>query len=92
MIGLIFSCFLNLFGYIIGLIFSCFLKLLGFGAAGIIKGSLAAFWQSYLGFVSAGTIFAFLTSFAMRRGSGGLSIICLFIGIGVLLYLMRTLN
>ncbi len=41
------------------------LGLIGFGAAGIIKGSLAAAIQSSIGLVSAGSLFAKLTSIAM---------------------------
>ena len=42
------------------------LKLIGFGAAGVIKGSIAASKQSFYGFVKVGIWFAKLTSIAMR--------------------------
>jgi hypothetical protein len=42
------------------------LSLLGFGVKGIIKGSLAAFIQSKLVIVKAGSLFAYLTSLGMR--------------------------
>lgn len=38
------------------------LPLLGFGAGGVAKGSAAAAWQSYIGVVAAGSLFAFLQS------------------------------
>ena len=42
------------------------LKLIGFGAAGVIKGSIAATIHSFYGLVKAGSWFAKLTSIAMR--------------------------
>ena len=42
------------------------LRLIGFGAKGIIKGSLAALYQSFIVVVKAGSLFAKLTSMAMR--------------------------
>ena len=42
------------------------LGLIGFGAKGIIKGSLAALYQSSIVVVKAGSLFAKLTSMAMR--------------------------
>ena len=42
------------------------LKVIGFGAKGIIKGSIAALIQSSMVVVKAGSIFARLTSYAMR--------------------------
>ena len=42
------------------------LKLLGFGVKGIIKGSIAAFIQSCIGLVKAGSFFAKLTSLGMK--------------------------
>lgn len=41
------------------------LGLIGFTSIGPAAGSLAAFWQSCIGLVSAGSFFAFLQSFAM---------------------------
>ena len=41
------------------------LGLIGFGAAGIIKGSIAAAIQSWFGIITAGSLFAKLTSIAM---------------------------
>ena len=46
------------------------LGLLGFGATGIMKGSIAAAIQSYLGSVSSGSLFAALTSAAMTPWEG----------------------
>ena len=46
------------------------LGLLGFGATGIMKGSIAAAIQSYLGAVSSGSLFATLTSIAMTPWEG----------------------
>ena len=43
----------------------CVLPILGFSAAGPVAGSIAAGWQSSIGLVSAGSIFAFLQSAAM---------------------------
>ena len=43
------------------------LGVLGFGALGIIKGSIAASIQSYIGLVASGSLFAMLTSMGMRR-------------------------
>lgn len=46
------------------------LPLLGFGAGGIIGGSLAAWWQSTIGNVAAGSLFAVLTTMgAMKLGT-----------------------
>ena len=42
------------------------LGLVGFGASGIIKGSIAAYIQSLIGLVPAGSLFATLTSIAMK--------------------------
>ena len=42
------------------------LGLIGFGAKGIIKGSIAAAIQSWYVVVSAGSLFAKLTSMAMK--------------------------
>ncbi len=42
------------------------LGLIGFGAKGIIKGSMAAAIQSWYVVVSAGSLFAKLTSMAMK--------------------------
>ena len=41
------------------------LRLIGFGAAGIIKGSIAAAIQSWYGLITVGSWFARLTSIAM---------------------------
>ena len=46
--------------------FRCVLKVIGFGAKGIIKGSIAALVQSSMIIVKAGSLFARLTSHAMR--------------------------
>ena len=43
------------------------LGLLGFGVLGIVKGSIAAGIQSTIGLVTAGSLFALLTSLGMRR-------------------------
>jgi hypothetical protein len=40
----------------------------GFGAAGIVKGSVAAFMESLIGNISAGGLFAGLQSFGAVRG------------------------
>ncbi|CAD7954025.1 unnamed protein product [Amoebophrya sp. A25] len=45
------------------------LEILGFGAEGVESGSVAAKWQSSIGNVAAGSLFAVLTSIAM----GGIS-------------------
>ena len=42
------------------------LRLIGFGAKGIIKGSLAALYQSSVIIIKSGSLFAKLTSKAMR--------------------------
>ena len=42
------------------------LRLIGFGAKGVIKGSLAALYHSSIVVVKAGSLFARLTSMAMR--------------------------
>ena len=42
------------------------LGLIGFGAKGIVKGSIAALYQSTLVAVKAGSLFARLTSMAMK--------------------------
>jgi len=47
------------------------LRLIGFAAAGVVKGSFAAWWQSTMPLVSAGSIFAKLTSIAMSAGGAG---------------------
>ena len=55
--------------FVIGsLISSCgyFPTLLGFGQTGIVGNSFASFFQSFIGNVSAGSIFAKLTSFGMK--------------------------
>lgn len=46
----------------------CVPKLLGFGVAGIAAGSIAAAIQSSIGSVTAGGIFATLTSWGMLGG------------------------
>ncbi|EPE27550.1 hypothetical protein GLAREA_04341 [Glarea lozoyensis ATCC 20868] len=43
------------------------LPLVGFGGGGVVAGSLAAAWQSSIGIVQGGSVFAFLTS----AGAGG---------------------
>ena len=55
------------------------LGLLGFGATGIMKGSIAAAIQSYLGSVSSGSLFAALTSAAMTPWEGKNKNKCFFI-------------
>ena len=45
--------------------FKVILGIIGFGAKGIIKGSIAALIQSKMILVTAGSVFAKLTSFAM---------------------------
>ena len=50
-------------------LFPLFLSILGFGEAGVEAGTVAAKWQSTIGDVEAGSLFAVLTSIAM----GGLS-------------------
>ena len=45
----------------------CLLSLLGFGSFGIIKGSIAACFQSCIGLVTAGSLFALLQSLGMRH-------------------------
>jgi len=47
------------------------LRLVGFTAAGVAKGSLAAWWQSTMPLVSAGSVFAKLTSIAMSPAGAG---------------------
>eukprot|EP01029_Cantina_marsupialis_P029915 TRINITY_DN7843_c0_g1_i1.p1 TRINITY_DN7843_c0_g1~~TRINITY_DN7843_c0_g1_i1.p1 ORF type:complete len:120 (-),score=40.09 TRINITY_DN7843_c0_g1_i1:252-611(-) len=59
-------------GFIIGGIALGFLYLVGFGSAGVVSGSFAAAWQSIIGNVAAGSIFANLTSVAM---TGAISLI-----------------
>ncbi|KAM3136463.1 hypothetical protein pb186bvf_011421 [Paramecium bursaria] len=54
------------------------METIGFGAAGVVKGSLAAGAQSMIGNVAAGSIFAACTSIGM---TGGLSLI----GLGAIL-------
>ena len=46
--------------------FKLILGAIGFGAKGIIKGSLAALVQSSMVIVKAGSLFARLTSYAMK--------------------------
>ncbi len=46
--------------------FKAILKIIGFGAKGVIKGSIAALIQSKIVIVKAGSLFAKLTSLAMR--------------------------
>jgi len=47
------------------------LRIIGFAAAGVMKGSFAAWWQSTMPLVSAGSVFAKLTSIAMSAGGAG---------------------
>ena len=44
----------------------CLLSLLGFGSLGILKGSIAACFQSCIGVIAAGSIFALFQSRGMR--------------------------
>ena len=44
---------------------ACILPILGFSAVGPVAGSIAAGWQSSIGLVSVGSLFAFLQSAAM---------------------------
>lgn len=64
----------TIFGGVLG---AAMLPLLGFGAAGVASGSVAASWQSAIGVVSAGSVFALLQSL----GATGIGIL-LFGGIG----------
>lgn len=64
----------TIFGGVLG---AAMLPLLGFGAAGVASGSVAATWQSAIGLVSAGSVFALLQSL----GATGIGIL-LFGGIG----------
>lgn len=48
-------------GYVIGV---AALPLLGFTAAGVAASSFAAFWQSCIGYVAAGSVFALFQSAA----------------------------
>ena len=55
--------------FITGLFFACggyFSILLGFGKIGIVGNSLAAFFQSIIGNVTAGSFFATFTSLGMK--------------------------
>ena len=47
------------------------LPAIGFSSAGPVAGSLAAIWQSSIGFVAAGSPFAFLQSAAMGGAAAG---------------------
>mmetsp|Transcript_406 Transcript_406/g.748 ORF Transcript_406/g.748 Transcript_406/m.748 type:complete len:290 (+) Transcript_406:3-872(+) len=47
------------------------LRLVGFTVAGVAKGSFAAWWQSTMPLVSAGSVFAKLTSIAMSPAGAG---------------------
>ncbi|OTA91794.1 hypothetical protein M434DRAFT_32437 [Hypoxylon sp. CO27-5] len=56
----------------------------GFGPGGIVIGSLAALIQSFIGDVSAGSLFAFLQSTSMGGGAAGvLEAIAAAIGAGI---------
>jgi hypothetical protein len=46
-----------------------FLALLGFGGEGVIAGSLAALWQSTIGIVAAGSLFAGFQSLGATGGA-----------------------
>ena len=56
---------LILLGVTIAVVSTCILPVLGFSAAGPVAGSIAAGWQSSIGLVSAGSLFALLQSAAM---------------------------
>ena len=65
-------------GLMLTVISATILPMLGFSAAGPVAGSIAAGWQSSIGIVSAGSLFAFLQSAAM----GGAAMTG-FVGFGV---------
>ncbi|XP_031637074.1 uncharacterized protein LOC116349670 [Contarinia nasturtii] len=69
-----------------GLLGAIALPLIGFGAGGVAAGSFAASWQSSIGIVAAGSLFATLQSL----GATGMGIL-LFGGIGSALGLLTTL-
>lgn len=70
-----------------GVIGTMSLPLIGFGFAGVTAGSLAASWQSSIGFVTAGSLFSILQSL----GASGLGIL-LFGSSGVALGLLSSIS
>jgi hypothetical protein len=56
----------------------CGLPVLGFVSGGILLGSFAAGWMSFIGVVAAGSLFALLQSIAMGGVSGVMVLLCIF--------------
>lgn len=59
---------------IVAAVAPCVLPMIGFTAGGVAAGSCAAFWQSVIGSVSAGSLFALLQSIG-AAGFGAVGII-----------------
>lgn len=55
----------------------CGLPVLGFVSGGILLGSFAAGWMSFIGVVAAGSLFALLQSIAMGGVSGAMLLLCI---------------
>ena len=47
---------------------SILLSIIGFGVRGVVKGSLAVLWQSFIGNVASGSFFALLQSLGATAG------------------------